>query len=164
MADEKKPAIADIKTFSAKIQTENLESALKKFQGRRTISTVQAARRIAGATREIKIPRNLLKQLFRLTGGFQQENFIIINKSSKEDLLRSDYKNVAIKIGDLDVVFQKDSSGRLRTNNGPRVWLFFRGVLVASDPNTWDKKLWLEERRVGGAVDSLGVEFTLPPK
>lgn len=164
MADEKKPVIGDIKTFSAKIQTETLDSALKKFGGRRSIRTVQAARRIAGKKRDIKIPRNLLRQLFRLTGGFRQEQFVV---PANLDYLydrgnRDDYKPVAIKIGDLEVVFLKDNRGSLRTNYGPMAWLFFRGKLVAS--TSGNNYCWLDNNRVGGAVASLGAEFTLPPK
>jgi len=168
MGDEKKPQIGDIKTFLAKVPTETLESALKKFQGQRTISTVLAARRIAGAKRDVKIPRNLLKQLFRLTGGFKQEQITAPEESSRDlgYYLAGDnqgkYKALALKIGELETVFVEDNRGYLETNYGPKAWFFYRRKLVAC--TSGKNYCWLEDKQVNGAVHSLGVEFILPPK
>lgn len=161
-SDEKTPTIGDVKTFSAKVQTENLDSALEKFLGRRTIRTVQAARRIAATNRDVKIPRNLMRQLFRLTGGFKQEHLVAPKNDPFKDYnyyMKNDYNPIAIKLGDLEVVFFEDDKRRLKTNYGPLAWLFFRGKLVAR--TSGNNYCWLDDNRVSGAVHSLGVKFTL---
>jgi hypothetical protein len=149
MADEKKP-IDLVTTFVAEPTGLSLEESLKKFQGRRTLRTVAAARRITAKKRKVKIPRNLLRQLFRLTGGWKPDQIQANTEVPSEKNLR------LVVVGDLEAIFELED----RLYYGPTVWLRYRGRLVAKIKNGQYDQPWLDAKKAVGAAVSLGVPYT----
>ena len=64
------PTIESVEAFEAHLPGLSFEQALEKIPGRRSLRKEQAARRLANKTRKVKIPRNLLRRLWRMTGGW----------------------------------------------------------------------------------------------
>ena len=64
--------IDDLKTFEVEVAAPPLEKIVEKFAGRRTRKTIAAAQRVAAKKKKIKIPRNLLRALWRATGGWKE--------------------------------------------------------------------------------------------
>lgn len=158
MADAAKITIDQIKTLVVELQTETLASALKKFQGRRTPRTVAAARRIAAKSNRVKIPRNLLRQLFRLTGGFNPAHF---KAGTEKWNINNDWETIAVKIGDLEVVAcRKKSDQALSCNYGPHVWFLYRGALVGRATCDCNSPFWLDRDRATGGIRSLAEPWT----
>lgn len=127
--------VKDVKTFVAELPAPTMQEILQtKFQGRKTTKTLAAARRIAKHKRTVKVPRNLLRKLFMITGGWVDEAL-----TTKPIF---DYKIYPkFEIGDLTVYANVTQDSWYFT-----VFLVYRGVYVASighygNPNKgWQNK------------------------
>lgn len=144
------PTIASVTTFVAELPGLPLSSALKKFEGRHGLRTLAAARRIAAKKVRVKIPRNLLRQLWRFTGGFKMG---AIKASVEEPVPTKDRQGnvtgplVAVRLGDLEAVFRLGSDGYY----GPACWLRYRGQQVGILTSANDNGCWLGK---GAAVEA----------
>ena len=140
MADQ--PTINSVTTFVAELPGFPLSSALKKFQGSQSLRTLAAARRIAAKKVRVKIPRNLLRQLWRFTGGFKMG---AVKASVEEPLPTKDRSGnitgplVAVRLGDLEAVFRLGNDGYY----GPACWLRYRGQQVGILTSANDQGCWL---------------------
>ena len=71
MAD-KKLSIDSVTAFVAELPPMNMAEVIaEKFEGRVTRRTLCAAQRIVQKKKTKKVPRNILRQLWRLTGGWK---------------------------------------------------------------------------------------------
>lgn len=135
------PTIADVQTLVVPLPQLAIADVIKKFQGRHTPRTLAAARRIRAKSKTIKIPRNLLRQLWRITGGWKLDQV----KEGWSDTPTNTWK--VIRLGDLEVV--------IRGDNYPRTNLLYRGQKVVNI----DYGSFLNQELVRGARDALGVPY-----
>ena len=154
MADAPKITIDSVTTFVAELPGPPLAAALGKFQGRRSGRTLAAARRISAVKTRVKIPRNLLRQLFRLTGGFDPAKLKVHTTPPPER--NGGYKEILI--GDLGVVMGE----ALCSSYGPRAWFRFRGQWVAElrVSDTYSAP-WLDKAKANEAA-LIGVPYPPP--
>jgi len=145
MAD--KPTIDSVTTFVAELPGISLSEEMKKFQGKKTAKSLAAARRIAAKKKIVKIPRNLLRKLYRVTGGFHVER---IEPLSKGVEFEEDIERQAVKLGGLLAIF-----------NGTTCTLKYNGVFAAKISGGWNGG-WLDEKRVRGVASSLGEPWQPP--
>jgi len=94
----------------------SLEEILdEKFEGNRTPHTLAAARRIQAKPRCLRVPRNLMNQLWTLTGGWEQ----ISNPFNDYVLGKKYYPSKRIA----------DCSHGRKTNNTKRPWREYSRIL-----------------------------------
>lgn len=137
--------IEDIKTTEFPRPAQELGLVLEKFQGKRTSRTLAAARRIRAAKNTMKLPRNLLRQLFRVTGGWKNPLKEGWNNTTPDSGWR------VLQVGDLELIIQNQNGG----NNFYNGVLRYRGLPVARIDNYWNDQVKLR-----GAIQALGVSFT----
>lgn len=137
--------IQDIKTVEFSRPPLDLGEVLDKFQGKRTSRTLAAARRMRAAKHTVKLPRNLLRQLFRVTGGWQNPLKEGWNNTTPD----TGWK--VLQVGDLELIIQNQSGG----NNFYNGLLRYRGLPVARIDSYWN-----DQAKLRGAVQALGVAFT----
>lgn len=154
------PSIDSVTTFVAELPGQSLALALKKFEGPQSLRTLAAARRIAAKKVRVKIPRNLLRQLWRFTGGFQMGAI----KASAEEPAPTKNKSgnvtgplVAVRLGDLEAVFRIGDDAYY----GPPCWLRYRGQQVGIITSANDKGCWLGK---GAAVEATAKAACAPWK
>ncbi len=145
MADVKKP-IDSVTTFVAEIEKPSIELVIAKFQGKHTLRTLAAARRIRGKKERVKIPRNLLRQLFRGTGGWNDN---CLKPGWPSDVPSSAKK---VTIGDLTVSMWDTTSGR--SSGYPGAALEYRGRKAAHVPAEW--RSWRDDNKAKGFLAALG--------
>lgn len=145
------PTIDSVTTFVATGICRTIEEVVASFGGRHTPRTLAAARRIraAEANRGIKVPCNLLRQLWRATGGW------------KEGALKSGWGNMkpdegwkVVKFGDLEVIMSPAS------NSYRPAILKYRGLPVARVGEGYGD--WLDVKLVSGMAATLGVSYQPP--
>ena len=156
MAGEK-PSIDSVTTFVAELSLVSTKNALEGLQGRHTVRSLQAARRIAAQKKTVKIPRNLLRQLFRGTWGFKMEAIKASTEPPRTTTGRADHQLWTVQLGDLVVVAKTTEDGYY--NHGPSCWLQYRGQWVAqiiADPNG---QTWSEKDRANGFFRVGGVPY-----
>lgn len=163
MADLQKTGIEAIETFVAEIPACTLEQALAKFQGRRTPKTLAAARRMTTAKKRVKIPRHLLRQLWRITGGWMglaKESAdcgnirAIDNQKAVKEFLEA-WSGNTLKIGDLQVVIGIESGFPGMS------LLLYRGTPVAkvSASKGWDYRyIWQDPAAVRVALAGMATK------
>lgn len=142
MATEEKKLLDSVTTFVAELPGLPLAEVLKKFQGKHTARTLAAARRMC-KKRQIKVPRNLIRQLWRITGGWgslKNPNWAFFSKVTLE-------KKVAV--GNMEIMMGSHPEWR-----DPIYYLAFRGEVVAVTEN------WRDANRLNDAFASLGVPLT----
>jgi len=159
--ENKKTGIEAIETFVAEIPACTLEQALAKFHGRRTPKTLAAARRIVAAGKRVKIPRHLLRQLWRITGGWKGlsegnadcGNIRPLDNPLEVTEFLETWGNNSIKTGDLNVVVEMQES------SAPKMGvLLYRGVVVAkvASESGWSHLdyTWNDPAKVRGALSA----------
>lgn len=149
MAD--KPTIDSVTTFVAVLPGDTLEKILvEKFQGKKTPRTLAAARRIQAKKQVVKIPRNLLRQLWRTIGGWYPQ---YMKAGGWDQISRSSsYTYSQVTIGDLKVIVQ--TSG----DCAYYAWLEYRSRKVAMlDQSTSN---WLSYQETGKRVKAIGTPYT----
>lgn len=153
MADEKK-AINSVTTFVAEVHRHTLADALAKFAGRHTPRTLRAAQRVAAKKTRVKIPRNLLRQVWRLTGGWK-DGHLLPGWPPEEKIQGGQLP--WIQVGGLEVFFCLDpqNQGRLRA-----ALLRFRGLQIAGvrynqAGDYAGYSTWRDEARVKNLVNTL---------
>lgn len=120
--------INDVTTFEATPDPRPIAQVMAGFEGRHTGRTLAAARRIRAKTKPMKLPANLLKAVWRLTGGWLDNAL----KSGWGDLKPDDNWRY-IQIGESDLVLV------LEKGDYYRAVLLYRGYKIArfQDNNTW---------------------------
>ena len=136
--EEEKKFLDSVTTFVAELPGLPLAEALKKFQGKHTARTLAAARRMGAKKRQVKIPQNLRRQLWRITGGWHQWQPAPKVEGTPEKVIR---------VGDIELRLHKN--GRHEYN-----YVFYRARCVAY------VEYWRDGNRLSGAFASLGVPFT----
>lgn len=153
------PTVDDVETlvvFSR--QQETLEQALGKFQGRRTPKTLAAARRLVSKRKQVKVPRNLLRQLFRATGGWQLNQ---LRPGWAQLTPAADWKR--LQFGDLVVGVSPVPSGYTEAQYpaSRSAVLSYRGRKVAHIAGQWsDGQSWLSGQKLAQAVKAVGTPWT----
>lgn len=142
--------IDSVTTFVAELPPPSLEEVLEKFQGRRTPRALAAARRICAKKRTVKVPRNLLRQLWRVTGGWKEGSM----KVGWDE--EPDERWTSLRLGDLLVVFSP------RTDDRRVAMISYRGFRVARIDQGYSS--WLNYKKVNGAVEALSAPYVVQPK
>jgi len=146
-----------VQTLVCTIPGAPLADVLKTFQGRRSDRTVAAARRIGAKPRTVKVPRNLLRQLFRLTGGWKEgqgEGWQACGETPPTD--NRNVRYTSLRVGDMEVVFYLDSC------YAPAAWICYRRTFCAKLSPDYQKERWLDKAKVAAAVASLGTPWPSP--
>lgn len=107
-----------VKDFFVEVQKKSVSQALKDFSGKNTPAEVAAAQRIAKKVRRVKVPKNLLKKFWDLTGGWTE-----LNKGwggADESKVR---KERLLLIGDLKVYFMDDNGSKLEYRGRPVAYI-----------------------------------------
>ena len=145
-SEEEKKLLDSVTTFVAELPGLPLAEALKKFQGKHTARTLAAARRMCGKKRQVKVPRNLLRQLWRITGGW-----IEITVPNHDFLSRVTFEK-KVTSGEAGLW-----SGSHMDRSGTYYYLAFRGEVVGVPQN------WRDENRRNEAFMSMNVPFNPNP-
>jgi len=144
MADNEKPTIESVEAFVAEFPKLKVTEIIQdKFVGRVTHRTIQAAQRIAASRRTIKVPRNILRRLWRLTGGWEEG----ILTSAYGKMLEAESFSV-LPIGDAEILWPYTNK------NTSEACLVYRGIPVLHIFANRDHS-WKDESRVKALVESL---------
>lgn len=157
MAENTKPTINSVTTFVAAIEKPAIGIVLKGFTGNQTPRTLAAARRIRAKKEKVKIPRNLLRQLWRITGGWNEGRLQTGWGSQTGEPTSSRSTGTqywkAVKLGDLMAIMSHDGNSYLPC------LLLYRGKKVARLEGDWQKEVWLNASKMRDARDTLGVDW-----
>lgn len=137
-----------VTTFEVEIDPPPLEERVNKFTGRKTSRTLQAARRMNNKKR-VKVPRNLMREAYRLMGGWTENAWQLGNWEGKmrSDLLPERGNNfLKVAIGDL-LLIQKGKDGS--------VFMFFRGYRIAY-MSVWSAR---KKGMLNGMFSTLGEHY-----
>lgn len=152
MADTR--TIDSVTTFVAELPGEPVQKVLaEKFQGNKTWRTLSAARRIAAKKCVVKVPRNLMRQLWRITGGWQA-GYPQVGWGNNDPTPSTDRRGnttywKAVTLGELTAIFNPGS------DYAPCV-LLYRGMQVGRIAD-WNG--WVSRERALGAAKALGVDW-----
>ena len=135
-------SVKDVTTLVVTLPPPPLEEVIKKFSGVHTPKTLAAARRLVKKTVTVKIPRNLMREVFRITGGWKNSD----NWKATDFVLNNDVK-FYIEVGDLKLFLRSDYY----------VYLMYRGRLVAEIENYSD---WVEYRKVVIPFKTIGKPYS----
>jgi len=148
-----------IETLVAEIPTCTLEQALAKFQGRRTPKTLAAARRMVAAKKRVKVPRHLLRELWRITWGWKIE----WNQSPPGPTAQKttgllpggnqSFEGEEMRVGDLTCKVKVNRPNGAAAEPLLAV-LFYRGVAVGRIVHRYGEGYspWMDNARVLGAL------------
>lgn len=117
-----RPEVSDIRTLEILPPEPPIETCLAKFSGRRTSNTLAAARRMQKRRRTMKIPANLAREAFIMTGGF----YPVLVKAGWEGFSASNARYFQVGESPLVVVLMKQNYG-----NEILGFLLFRGQKIA---------------------------------
>jgi hypothetical protein len=137
------PSISSVTTLVVELECPPPDELIRRFAGRHTGRTLAAVRRIRTKKETVKVPRNLLRQLWRLTGGWKKE----FSPGWGRSVPTAEFKVIAI--GDLKVI-----------NRDYTTFLEYRGRKVASST---DWQFWAVDATRTGAFNALGVLYVPPP-
>ncbi len=147
MVDQKNNKVPDsVGTFSFNLTRGDSKKILnEKLQGRKTPKAYAAARRIAAKKQRVKIPRHLVRQVWRTTGGWRE---VGVNYVKWGWEYTPDTNWVAITFGgDLKLIMQTDGS--------PYCCVWYKGIKVFS----FSHYGWNDIVRAREARDALAVPY-----
>lgn len=152
------PTIYSVTTFVAEIEQPGIQEFLQKFQGSKTARTLNAARRMRAKKNVVKVPRNLLRQLWRITGGWKETKMKAgwADMNTQPDTSsRSGTKYWrAVVVGDLIALFGHDG-----TSYTPCL-LLYRGQKVARiQGEGYYENPWINEAIAKGTMIALGTDW-----
>ena len=139
MADQ--VSISSVTTLVVELLGPPADEVLKaKFAGRHTAKSLAAARRIAAKRQTVKVPAHLMRQIWRITGGWRQPWLRGWDTNPSSDWLRIEL------VKDLWLYLWA------RDQYSSRGLLMFRGRKIAHMPSNG----FVDDRQGQGAAKALG--------
>lgn len=138
-------SILDVQTLVVTLPPPPVDEVIKKFAGHHSPRTLAAARRIAKKQSTVKIPRNIMRKIYEITGGWTDakawDNDVVLKKDD------GGYK--FIKFGDT-VIF-------LAMGSYQYLYVQYRGRVVARY-NGYSYS-WKDRKSPLAAFTALGEKF-----
>lgn len=140
--------INSVTTFVAELQGLPVEEVLRiKFTGRHTARSLAAARRISAKRQRVKVPAHLMRQLWRITGGWVEDRLAAGWHSNPGS------GSVVVRVGgDLSLI--------LRPDYPSTAFLKYRGYKVGSF--NMNSGGWIKQEVVVTSAKALGVPWSSP--